>query len=46
MAKKETTMPEGALRMAITVRGDESDEQLAALKVHILKSQLARKCEM
>eukprot|EP00277_Geminigera_cryophila_P023702 CAMPEP_0179464298 /NCGR_PEP_ID=MMETSP0799-20121207/46154_1 /TAXON_ID=46947 /ORGANISM="Geminigera cryophila, Strain CCMP2564" /LENGTH=739 /DNA_ID=CAMNT_0021268021 /DNA_START=24 /DNA_END=2243 /DNA_ORIENTATION=+ len=32
VAKKETTMPEGALRMAITVRGDESDEQLAALK--------------
>ena len=46
MAKKETTMPEGALRMAITVRGDESDEQMAALKVHSLNSQLARKCEM
>lgn len=32
VAKGEAKMPEGAIRMAITVRGDESDEELGKLK--------------
>jgi (E)-4-hydroxy-3-methylbut-2-enyl-diphosphate synthase len=32
VAKGEAKMPEGAIRMAITVRGDESDAELGALK--------------
>jgi (E)-4-hydroxy-3-methylbut-2-enyl-diphosphate synthase len=32
VAKGEAKMPEGAMRMAISVRGDESDAEMAKLK--------------